>query len=203
MECVVNFKGHGGETHDTRGIALGRETGYRAFTMDNRESIRVLGIDPGVRYVGYGVIDARGRDTSLVACGTIQTDSTETFAERLLHIYEEIGKVIERYQPHRIALEKLVYHRNVSVALALGQARGAAIVAGAIQKLAMDEFSPTEIKNAVVGKGRASKGQVQKMVQLLLNLPEPPDSEHSADALAAAITYVHSRHIRNILARGK
>jgi crossover junction endodeoxyribonuclease RuvC len=185
------------------GIASWDETGYRSHVMNSRETVRVLGIDPGVRAVGYGVIDAQGRDSRLVASGTIETDSNDSFPQRLLTIHRGIEEIIAKYKPQRMACEKLVYHRNVSIALAMSQARGAAIVAGAQADLPMDEFSPTEIKNAVVGKGRASKNQVQKMVQLLLGLPEPPESEHAADALAAALTYVHSRIMKEIRLRGR
>ena len=168
--------------------------------MSKQTIVRILGIDPGVRSVGYGIIDARGRDASLVASGSIDTSADDTFPDRLLCIYRGMSKVIEEHKPEQMACEKLVYHRNVSIALALGQARGVAVLAGAVAGLPMEEFSPTEIKKAVVGGGRARKTQVQKMVQLLLGLHEPPESEHAADALAAALTYVHSRQMKALLA---
>jgi len=166
------------------------------------EKERILGIDPGVQAVGYGIVDASGRDAKLVKYGTITTDPNETFPVRLLQIYTELEDTIRTYAPQRVAFEKLVYHRNVSIALKLGQARGVALLAAAQAGLPTEEFSPTEIKNAVVGKGRAGKEQVQKMVQLLLGLPEPPDTEHAADALAAALTYIHSRQMKVLMKRG-
>lgn len=182
-----------------RGVALGMETRYRACIVGEKASQRILGIDPGVRSVGYGVIDARGRDASLVAYGTVDTSTDDTFPNRLLTIYQGLSGVIEEHKPERMVCEKLVYHRNVSVALGLGQARGVALLAAAMAGLPMEELSPTEIKKSVAGKGQAHKLQVQKMVQLLLGLPEPPDSEHAADALAAALAYVHSCHMKALL----
>ncbi len=165
------------------------------------ETERILGIDPGVQAVGYGIVDACGRDAKLVEYGTIYTDAGDTFSNRLLHIYSTLEDIIEKHGPQQAAFEKLVYHRNVSIALKLGQARGVAILATARAGLPAEEFSPTEIKNAVVGKGRADKEQVQKMVQLLLGLPEPPDTEHAGDALAVALTYIHSRQMKQLMKR--
>lgn len=160
---------------------------------------RILGIDPGLRATGYGVIEARGREGVLIDCGVIQTDASQPLPERLLAIYDGIEEVIQRLSPDRMALEKLIYCKNVSIALLLGQARGAAIAAGARHALPMSEFSPAEIKSAVTGRGRAAKEQVQKMIQLLLSLPEAPKTEHAADALAAALTYIHSKPVHDLI----
>ncbi len=153
---------------------------------------RILGIDPGLRALGYGIVEAIDRDAKAITYGVIQTKSSDPFPERLNTLYEGVKEVIQEYQPDRMVFEKLIYCKNVSIALSLGQARGAAILAGARMDLPMSEFSPAEIKSAVVGRGRASKEQVQKMIGLLLSIPAP-ESDHAADALAAALTYVHAK----------
>jgi crossover junction endodeoxyribonuclease RuvC len=160
---------------------------------------RILGIDPGLQAVGYGIIDAIDRQARLVHYGTITTTPKQPFPERLRLIHDGIADIITQYQPDRMVYEQLIYCKNVSIALSLGQARGAIIVAGARLELPMIEYSPTEIKSSIVGKGRASKEQVQKMVQILLGLEEPPQPDHAADALAAALTYVHAKKLNEIL----
>ena len=167
--------------------------------MHNRHPVRILGIDPGLRALGYGVIESVGRQARPIDYGVIETSSKQPLNERLKIISDGLEAIIEKHQPDRMVFEKLLYCKNVSVALLLGQARGAAIVAGARMDLPMSEFNPTEIKSAVVGRGRASKEQVQKMVQLLLSLPEIPEPDHAADALAAALTYVHSRPVNELI----
>ncbi|MGI6457028.1 MAG: crossover junction endodeoxyribonuclease RuvC [bacterium] len=162
---------------------------------------RILGIDPGLQALGYGIIDAQGRNARVVDYGVITTSPKDPLSERLHQIYEGVEKVILQYQPDRMVLEKLLYCKNVSIALLLGQARGAAIVAAAHHRMPMHEFSPTEIKSAVAGRGRASKEQVQKMVQILLCLPELPEPDHAADALAVALTYIHSKPTHDLLAQ--
>ncbi len=153
---------------------------------------RIIGIDPGLQALGFGVIEAKGRQAKMLDYGAITTTPRQEFPLRLQLIYEGVENLIHQYQPHRMVFEKLIYCKNISIALSMGQARGAAIVAGARAGLPMSEFNPTEIKSAVVGRGRATKEQVQKMVQILLSLKEIPHPNHAADALAVALTYVHS-----------
>ncbi len=160
---------------------------------------RILGIDPGLQHLGYGVIDVRGRESKLVDCGCISPNTKIPLPERLRTLYGGVLDVIDRHRPDIVTYEALLYHRNVRTALLLGQARGATIVAVASRNLPMLEFSPTAVKNAVVGKGKAGKEQIQKMVQLLLGLPAPPESEHAADALAVALTYAHERDVKKLL----
>lgn len=165
--------------------------------------IRILGIDPGLQALGYGVIEAIGRQAKLIDYGVIKTSPRQSFPERLKKLHDGIEAIVHRYQPDRMVFEKLIYCKNVSIALTLGQARGAAIVAGARQDIPMSEFNPTEIKSAIVGRGRATKEQVQQMVRLLLSLPEVPEPDHAADALAAALTYIHARKVNQLLLRGE
>ncbi len=171
--------------------------------MSNKTPMRILGIDPGLRATGYGIIDAVNRNAKIVDYGVIETSSKQPLYQRLKIISDGIEDVVRKYQPQRMVFEKLIYCKNVSIALLLGQARGAAIVAGARLDIPMSEYNPTEIKSAVVGRGRASKEQVQKMVQILLALPEIPEPDHAADALAAALTYVHSKPLADLLIRIK
>jgi len=159
----------------------------------SRRPERVLGIDPGLQSVGYGVIEAIGREAKLITYGVIQTSPRQSFPERLVVIYEGIENVIQEYRPDRMVFEKLLYCKNVSIALSMGQARGVVILAGARVSLPMSEYNPTEIKSAVVGRGRATKDQVQQMVRILLSLPTLPEPDHAADALAAALTYVYAK----------
>ena len=160
---------------------------------------RVLGIDPGLLHLGYGVIDVEGRSSRLVNHGCISPDPKKTLPDRLKRLHDGILDVIGQHNPDCIAYEALVYHKNARTALLLGQARGAVIVAAAGRHLPMHEFSPTAVKKAIQGKGRASKEQIQKMVQMLLGLPEVPEPEHAADALAVALTYAHERSVKRLL----
>lgn len=160
---------------------------------------RILGIDPGLRATGYGVIEMQGRSARCLTYGVVETCSSDPLHHRLGVLHDGIDAVIEEHHPDRIALEKLIYAQNVSIALLLGQARGAVLVTAARHALPMSEYNPTEIKSAIVGRGRASKEQVQKMVQMLLSLPTLPTPDHAADALAAALTYVHSKPVHDLL----
>lgn len=161
----------------------------------------VLGIDPGLQALGFGVIEACGRKAHLVEYGVVTTSADQPLSERLQKIYEGVDSVIRRHEPTRLVMERLIYCKNVNIALLLGQARGAAIVAAAQHRLPMTEFNPTEIKSAIVGRGRATKEQVQKMVQILLALPEIPEPNHAADALAVALTYVHAKPTQDLILR--
>ena len=161
-------------------------------------TIRLLGIDPGSRITGYGVIDMEGWCSRHVASGCIQTASDRPLPERLKTIYEGIMQVIQQYQPVEVAAEQVFMHRNPDSALKLGQARGAALCAVVMARLPVSEYAARAIKQAVVGKGTADKAQVQHMVTLLLNLSAPPPSD-AADALAVAICHGHTRQTLNRL----
>lgn len=160
--------------------------------------IRLMGIDPGSRITGYGVIDVDGPRSHHVASGCIQTGSDRPLAERLKTIYESVTGVIQRYQPQEVAAEQVFMHRNPDSALKLGQARGAALCAAVMAGLPVSEYAPRAIKQAVAGSGAADKAQVQRMVTLLLNLSESPPAD-AADALAVAICHAHTRQTLNRL----
>jgi len=155
-------------------------------------TVRLLGIDPGSRITGYGILDMDGPRSRYVASGCIQTDSARPLPERLKTIFEGVARVIREYQPAEAAAEQVFMHRNPDSALKLGQARGAALCAVVMAGLPVSEYAPRAIKQAVVGGGAADKSQVQRMVALLLNLPEPPQAD-AADALAVAICHGHTR----------
>ncbi len=152
---------------------------------------RILGIDPGSRYTGYGVIEVAGGKSRHLACGRINATVGE-MPERLLKIMRGLGEIIAEYQPQEVALEEVFVNKNVSSALVLGQARGVAMVAAAQAGLPLAEYAATQVKLALVGNGRAEKLQVQHMVKVLLNLREAMAADAS-DALAVALTHAHVR----------
>ncbi|TNF35949.1 MAG: crossover junction endodeoxyribonuclease RuvC [Gammaproteobacteria bacterium] len=150
----------------------------------------ILGIDPGSRVTGFGIIETRGNALRYVTSGCIRI-ADESFPERLNTIYHDLGEVIEQHAPQVMAVEQVFMARNAASALKLGQARGAAIVAGVSRGLPVHEYSARQIKQAAVGMGAATKAQVQHMVMTLLRLPSAP-AEDAADALAAAICHAHT-----------
>jgi crossover junction endodeoxyribonuclease RuvC len=153
--------------------------------------MRVLGIDPGSRITGYGIIDSVGNRLLHVDNGAIFTDVKKEFPLRLQTIYRELTEIIERYQPEMMAIENIFFGKSVQSALKLGQARGAALVAGVNAGLPVFEYSALQVKQAVVGHGKSAKVQVQQMLKALLNLPEIAQ-EDASDALAVAVCHAHS-----------
>jgi crossover junction endodeoxyribonuclease RuvC len=141
--------------------------------------------------MGYGIVDTDGRKHKLVTHGAIRAPRGAGFPARLLNIDDRLTALVERYSPHVCSIEETFYALNVKTALKLGHVRGVAIVATARAGLSIFEYSPAAIKMALVGYGRAEKGQVGEMVRLLLNLREIPEPHDAADALAAAICHIH------------
>ena len=164
--------------------------------------MRVIGIDPGSRICGWGIVEEINGPRPLrhVDCGGVIMSGREALAERLQQIYDQLREMIRRYGPEEAALESLFYHKNVHSALVLGHARGAAILACRHEGLPVYEYSATQIKQAVVGYGRADKNQVAQMVRSLLQLPETAMADAS-DALAGAICHLNSRKINRLLER--
>jgi len=157
--------------------------------------LRILGIDPGLRLTGFGVIEAIEGKLTYVASGTIKTtsgrgDELEDLPSRIKTIVDGLFEVIGTYQPLQVAVEKVFVNVNPQSTLLLGQARGAAISAAVIRELPVAEYTALQVKQAVVGNGHAAKEQVQEMVKRLLNLPAVPKPD-SADALACAICHAH------------
>ena len=155
--------------------------------------MRVLGIDPGSRNTGLGVVDANGRDITLVEFRTIRMGS-EPLAQRLGRIFEGVGEIIHQARPDMVAVEQVFVSNNARSALILGQARGAAICAAVQAGVEVSEYSALQVKQSVVGTGSARKEQVQHMVRVLLGMTRTPKSDE-ADALACAICHIHTSQV--------
>ncbi len=155
--------------------------------------MRVLGIDCGTEYTGFGVVELC-LDGKLICltCGAVKLSPREPLPLRLATIFQRLGAIIQEHQPHNVAIEDVFYALNVKSALKLGQVRGVAMLAASTAGLGVAEYAPLTIKSAVVGYGRAEKQQVQHMVTRLLNLAEIPEPPDAADALAIAICHLHT-----------
>lgn len=154
--------------------------------------MRVMGIDPGSNCTGYGLVEeAQGRPR-VVHWGAVRSKPKQAFPERLKLIYNELVRVIREFSPDVVAVEDLFFAKNVKSALKLGQTRGAILMAAINEEVALAEYSPLEVKQSVVGYGRADKAQVQDMVTALLGLKEKPEPFDAADALAVAICHLHT-----------
>ena len=164
--------------------------------------MRVLGVDPGTARMGWGVVEGN-EELRLIAYGTLTTPAGRPLAGRLHTLYMALRDLISIHKPDTAAMEELFFARNVRTALAVGQARGAALVALAAAGLPVHEYSPLEVKMAVTGYGAAEKAQVQEMVRALLSLAEIPRPDDAADALAVAICHLHSARIQEMLARAE
>ena len=149
----------------------------------------ILGIDPGLAHTGWGVVRQDGSHLRCLAYGCVTTDADQELTQRLKKIFDQIGAVIDRFDPTCVGIETVWFGQNTTAAILTGQARGAALVACANGGLDVGEYTPNEIKLAVVGAGMAEKQQVQYMVRKLLSLDRTPEPDHAADALAAAICY--------------
>ena len=159
------------------------------ISFSQSKSRLVLGIDPGSRITGFGLLEVAGNRGSYLSSGVIKTDHQQG---ALGKIFSELAALIEQYQPNEVAIEQVFMHANVNSAIKLGQARGAAIAAAERSGLRISEYTARQVKLAVVGYGNAEKHQVQQMVKLLLKLPQLPSTDE-ADALAVAICHAHSR----------
>ncbi len=161
------------------------------------EMIRILGIDPGLRRCGWGLVDVRGSKLSFCACGTIIPDTKAPMSQRLLHIFEEMSGVVLTHEPQIAAIEDTFMNSNAASALKLGAARAAAMLAPAKSGLSVENFAPRAIKKAIVGTGRADKSQMSAMVAILLPGCEAKADE--ADALAIAICAANHAPLKNAL----
>jgi crossover junction endodeoxyribonuclease RuvC len=155
--------------------------------------MRILGLDPGTATTGYGIIDVVEGELRLVTYGAIETPAGDPPEKRLQSIYRQTNELIAEYRPDRAAVEQLFFGRNITTAIAVGQARGVLLLALANAGIAMSEYSPPKVKEAVTGYGKAEKAQMQLMVRHLLDLQETPRPDDAADALAVAIT--HARYV--------
>lgn len=160
---------------------------------------RILGIDPGSRVTGYGIVDVEGQKLHYVDSGCIRL-AEESMPIRLMMIHQGITQLVQRYRPQEFAIEEIFVHKNPNSALKLGQARGVALCAAVLAQLPISEYAAKSIKQAVVGKGAADKTQVQYMVKLLLNQTGKIQSD-AADALAVALTHAH--HLQTLMMQRK
>jgi len=152
----------------------------------------ILGIDPGIAILGYGLVKYEANRFTVIDYGAITTDAGINMSARLTIIYDRLIDIIERYNPDAFAIEELFFNKNIKTALTVGHARGVAVLAGSKSGVQVYEYTPLQVKQAVVGYGRADKNQMQQMVKVILNLGEIPKPDDVADALAVAICHGNS-----------
>ena len=158
--------------------------------------MRILGIDPGVAIVGYGVIEYDKNKFKVIDYGKITTPAKTPLPKRLKMVYDSMTELIDTYKPDVVAMEELFFNTNVTTAIAVGHARGVLVLAAENAETALAEYTPLQIKQAVTGYGRADKNQVQQMVKMFLGLTEVPKPDDTADALAAAICHGYSGEMK-------
>ena len=163
--------------------------------------MRILGIDPGMVSMGYGVVEAEDDEIALVDYGTFSTSARSPIGERLSYLYSRLLEIISRYKPDAVAVEQPFVSKNVKAAMAVGRAQSVAILAGANNGIAIYEYTPAEVKQRVADYGAGSKEQIQEMVRLQLGLDEVPQPSDAADALAVAICHLRAVHLENLLAK--
>ena len=158
----------------------------------------ILGIDPGLATMGYGVIETNGAKHRLIQYGALTTQPGVPMPQRLNAIFIGVNQLMDLYTPDEVAIEELFFSKNVTTGMAVSQARGAALVAAVRRTEHLYEYTPMQIKQAVTGYGKADKPQMQAMVKMLLNIPEIPRPDDAADALAVAITHAHSQTMKKL-----
>jgi crossover junction endodeoxyribonuclease RuvC len=151
----------------------------------------VIGIDPGLARMGYGVIAVNSRKPEAVCYGCIESGKEQLTPERLLHIYTELSSLMERFPPAHVAVEKLFFTKNITSAMSVSEARGVILLAAEQHRVPVTEYTPNQIKQTITGSGRADKRQMQEMIMRLLNLSELPKPDDAADALSIALCHIH------------
>jgi len=164
--------------------------------------MRVLGIDPGTINLGYGVVDVNG-EMQMVDCGVLNLPARMPVEERLCSLYIELGKIISKHRPDEVAIEEPFIGRNVRSAFSIGRAQAIAILAAANQRLPIYYYSPAQVKQQITSYGQSDKQQVWEMVKIQLGLPQMPQPEDAADALAVAICHIQQRRLNQWLAEGR
>lgn len=158
--------------------------------------MRILGIDPGIAIMGYGIVDFNNNKAKVIENGVVTTSPSTRTPERLKILYDNLNDIIREFQPDEFAIEELFFNQNVKTAITVGHARGVQILCAADNKLPIYEYTPLQIKQAITGYGRATKPQMQKMVTTLLNLKEIPKPDDAADALAIALCHALSQRFK-------
>ena len=184
----------------SRSPALGARRVRRYQRDVGARAIRILGIDPGLRRTGWGIIEVEGNRLSFLACGRVETDDREALASRLSAIHAGLVRVIAEFAPEEAAAEATFVNKDASATLKLGQARGVALLAAAQAGLAVAEYAPNLVKKTIVGAGHGDKAQIRMMIGVLLPKADP-QSEDAADALAIAVTHAHHRDAALLRAR--
>ena len=154
--------------------------------------MRILGIDPGFAITGYSVIDYIGNKFKLITSGAIETKAGTPFPERLAKIYDDLNVIIDEYKPEALSIEELFFNNNIKTGINVAQARGIVVLVGYQHSIPTYEYTPLQVKQAVVGYGRAEKKQVQKMVQSILKVEKVPKFDDITDSMAVAICHAHS-----------
>lgn len=152
----------------------------------------ILGIDPGLAIVGWGVIEYTGSKFTVLGYGSIETPAKTATEDRLLLIYKGLKQIIEQYRPEQIAVEELFFNTNITTGIRVAEARGVILMCARSLEVKIFEYTPLQVKQSVVGYGRAEKKQVISMVTMLLGLDKPPRPDDTADALAIAVCHAHS-----------
>ncbi|MEI0738016.1 crossover junction endodeoxyribonuclease RuvC [Paenibacillus sp. JTLBN-2024] len=176
---------------------MNRTNTYVRFQFRGENSFAHIRDRPGIAIVGFGFIDQAGSKLTPVQYGCIQTEAHTPDEERLLHVYEAMIQLIDKYQPECVAFEKLFFNRNVTNAMLVSQARGVLILAATQRGLPIAEYTPMQVKQAIVGYGKAEKKQVQEMVRMFLRLQAVPKPDDVADALAVAVCHAHSHALNS------
>lgn len=153
--------------------------------------MRILGIDPGLATIGWGIIETNGSKHKPIAYGAIETPAKLPVEKRLSQIYFDLSKIIDQFSPEAVAVEELFFNTNITTGIRVAEARGVILLCSEHKKVPIFEYTPLQVKQSVVGYGRADKKQVITMVTLLLSLPAPPKPDDTADALAIAICHAH------------
>jgi crossover junction endodeoxyribonuclease RuvC len=151
----------------------------------------IIGIDPGLARVGYGVIEVNNRKPEPICSGCIETGKDQRTSERLLQIYSEVAALFEKYPPAHLAVEKLFFSKNITSAMSVSEARGVILLLAEQKKIPVTEYTPNQVKQAITGSGSADKRQMQEMIMRLLHLTEIPRPDDAADALSIALCHIH------------
>lgn len=158
----------------------------------------IMGIDPGFAITGYGVVKYEGNKFTVIDYGAITTEASTAFCKRLLHLNQRLEELVELHKPDAVAVEELFFNKNIKTALNVGHGRGVILLSAAKSGVEVFEYTPLQVKQAVVGYGRADKTQVQQMIKAILNLPAVPKPDDVADALAVAVCHGHSYRYNSI-----
>lgn len=169
--------------------------------MNWEKNMRIIGIDPGYAILGYGILDYEKSKFSVVKYGAITTDAKLDMPARLENIFTTLNTILKEYEPDEASIEELFFNSNQKTAIKVGEARGVSVLACALNHIRIFEYTPLQIKQSLVGNGRANKNQVEYMVKAILNLRETPKPDDTADAIAAAICHGNSRNGNMLLER--